>query len=121
MKIGSFRIPVSDLATAIHFYTKTLDFQLEFSFEQYGWAQISKEDISIGLYLPGKGGGDRQPGGSLDFRILDTEIIQLHRKIKSKTTSSISEIRVSDDGLSYFDITDNSGNVISFLQDRRIE
>ena len=72
MKVSftGFKIPVDNLNDAIAFYTEKLFFSLLFREDSFGWATVQLENQNVGLYIPGKGGGDRKAGGSVDFSFL---------------------------------------------------
>ena len=70
VSLTGFKIPVDNLDDAIEFYTKKLFFSLLFREDSFGWATVQLENQNVGLYIPGKGGGDRAVGGTIDFSFL---------------------------------------------------
>ena len=115
MKATGFKIPVSDIAKATNFYHKKLGFHIDFEAPQYGWATVSKDGFVVGLYVPGMGGGTRQPGGSVDFSLTTTDLEQLHQAYA--TVERTTDIVTTNDGQKLFDIEDEDGNVITFRQE----
>jgi predicted enzyme related to lactoylglutathione lyase len=114
MKAAGFRIPVSDFDAAVAFYRDALGFAVDFAAEQYGWASISRDDLQLGLYVPGKGGGTRAPGGTVDFSIQVDDVDALHAELAE--LESCGGLTLTADGMRLFDITDPSGNVLTFVQ-----
>lgn len=114
MKPVGFRIPVDDVETAVPFYREQLGFSVTFEAAKYGWATIARNGIQLGLYVPGKGGGTRRPGGSIDFSIAVPDLDALYADLCGIPTCSA--IQTSADGVRLFDVTDPFENVITFMQ-----
>ena len=115
MRAAGFRIPVSDLTLAVAFYRDELGFIVAFQAEAFGWATIVRDGLQLGLYVPGKGGGTRAPGGTLDFAIHVADLDGLHHEFAS--VDGRGAVVETADGMRLFDVVDPSGNTITFAQD----
>lgn len=113
MKIVGFKIPVLDLDKAIEFYVDILGFSLVFRADEFGWLTIQQESVQFGLYIPGQGGGTREPGGSIDFSFAVEDIVSLQSNLK-KNNALVSDIADTADGMQVIDVTDPFGNVLTF-------
>ena len=111
MNVVGYKIPVTDIAVATDFYQK-LGFEIVFESEEYGWASIKHGDFGMGLYVPGKGGGTRQPGGSIDFSLCIDNFEEFYVSLETAGLA-ISPIAESADGITLFDINDPDGNEIT--------
>ena len=111
MRIDGFRIPVTDFAAAVEFYRDGLGFTVEFESEEYGWASITRNGAALGLYVPGKGGGNREPGGTVDFAFVVDNFGEYHEALLHNGLA-VSGIQTTDDGMSVFDVIDPDGNEI---------
>lgn len=67
--VALLKIPVADLSVSVPFYEAALGIQAVFVAEECGWAQFDGATLALALYVPGRGGGDRRPGGSVDFHL----------------------------------------------------
>lgn len=115
MQLTGHKIPVHDITIATKFYRDQLGFIILFEAEEYGWASIEKDGINLGLYVTGKGGGTRQPGGSIDFSFALTELDSYHATLKTNGVT-VSDIITTNDGLQLFELVDPSGNELTFRQ-----
>ncbi len=109
MQITGFKIPISDIQRSANFYKEHLGFSIAFQSEEYGWVSIEKGSVDIGLYVPGKGGGNRALGGSVDFSLSIADFEQTHSVLREKGVE-VSEIKDTDDGMQVFSITDPDQN-----------
>ena len=82
VSLTGFKIPVDNLDDAIEFYTEKLFFSLLFREDSFGWATVQLENQNVGLYIPGKGGGDRTVGGTVDFSFLIDDFQKYFEKVK---------------------------------------
>lgn len=111
MRIDGYKIPVKDISKATSYYRDKLGFTIDFVVEEYGWASINRDGAKLGLYVAGKGGGNRAPGGSIDFSFVITDFEKYHEELKTKGVK-ISDIQDTDDGMKVFDVFDPDGNEI---------
>ena len=116
MRIDGHRIPVNNISKATTFYRDKLQFTVDFEAEEYGWASISKDGAEVGLYVPGKGGGTRTPGGSIDFSFVATDFDDYHATLTNNNVK-VSEIIATNDGMQVFDVVDPDGNEIVFRKE----
>jgi len=118
MKVSftGFKIPVDNLNDAIAFYTEKLFFSLLFREDSFGWATVQLDNQNVGLYIPGKRGGDRKAGGSVDFSFLIDDFQNYFEKVKEKTKEDSPDVITTADNLKIFESTDPSGNVITFRE-----
>lgn len=113
MRIDGHKIPVSDLSKATAFYRDKLRFTIDFEAEEYGWASISRDEAEVGLYIPGKGGGTRPPGGSIDFSFVITDFETYYQTLIDNGVK-VSDLIETNDGMNVFEVSDQDGNEITF-------
>ena len=116
VSLTGFKIPVDNLDDAVEFYTEKLFFSLLFREDSFGWATVQLENQNVGLYTPGKGGGDRTVGGTIDFSFLIDDFQNYFQKVKEQTKDVSSDVITTADNLKIFETTDPSGNVITFRE-----
>jgi|GEM_PF-847639 len=109
-KVTLLKIPVSDITVSAKFYAEGLGFEQQFIAEKYGWAQFKAGDLSIALYKPGMGGGNRKPGGSVDFHLSVENLEQLQDRLKHFDPKLKVGIFKNDDGSETLEFTDPDGN-----------
>src|SRR4051812_39447405 len=110
MKLSLLKIPVQNVDRSVPFYEKGLGLQLEFAMAEYGWAQFMVGEIPFALYVPGMGGGNRQPGGSVDFHLQVEDIKALEARLKDFDPSLETGIFTNDDGSETLEFKDPDGN-----------
>jgi catechol 2,3-dioxygenase-like lactoylglutathione lyase family enzyme len=117
-KLGMLKVPVRDVEKSVQFYEKSLGFQLEFVAKEYGWAQMKTGEISIALYQPGMGGGNREFGGSVDFHLsLDgSEFDDVAKLMKKEGNLAGDMIHKGNDGTTFIEIRDPDGNEIKVFR-----
>lgn len=108
------KIPVTNLAASVAFYEKALGVTVAFASDEYGWAQLEGAGFPLALYVPGKGGGTRSPGGSLDVHLAHEEVDALAEQVR--TVASDAKVHVNDDGSRSLEFTDPDGNVVKIMQ-----
>ena len=108
--ISLLKIPAQDIDSAVAFYQNALGWTLEFAVAEYGWAQLQAGDLPIALYKPGMGGGNRQPGGSLDFHLAVADLDALEARIRAKGPEVEVGIFTNDDGSRTLEFRDPDGN-----------
>jgi predicted enzyme related to lactoylglutathione lyase len=109
-KLTLLKIPVSNIAVSAKFYGEALEFEQQFVAEQYGWAQFQAGDLSIALYKLGMGGGNRKPGGSVDFHLATANLEKLLERLKRYDPKLKAAIFKNDDGSETLEFADPDGN-----------
>ena len=105
---------VRDLSKSIEFYTKTLGFQLDFTYgEPQFYAGLFKD--SVELHLVSK--NLRQPVGSGNLSILTNEVDDLYQKLLNSKVEILVPPDDRDYGLRDFSCRDLDGNIIVFGTD----
>lgn len=107
------KIPVSDLARSVSFYEQAFGLRAVFVAEQYGWGQMEGAGIGFALYVPGKGGGDRHPGGSVDFHLAHADLESLLVQVQGSAPDAA--IMANDDGSRSLEVEDPDGNVLKIM------
>jgi hypothetical protein len=117
-EIGLLKIPVKDISLSVPFYEEHLHFKKEFVAEKYGWAQFSVGDLSIALYVPGKGGGTSQTGRSLDFHLTLPKdgFSDLASKLLESGHLSEDMIHTGNDDTKFIDVVDPDRNLLKIMQ-----
>ena len=115
MRIEGFKIPVTDLDASVAFFRDKLGFSVDFAAAEFGWASISREGAALGLYVPGMGGGNRQPGGSIDFTFVEADLAAFHTALRAAGVAA-SDIIETADSMRLFEVVDPAGNEIAFRQ-----
>jgi predicted enzyme related to lactoylglutathione lyase len=116
--LGLLKIPVKDIEKSAQFYEKNLRFQLDFLAPEFGWAQMKAGEISLALYVPGMGGGDRQIGGSVDFHLnlAGEDFDEMAKNMEEAGQLSDDMIHTGADGTTYIDILDLDENIIKVFR-----
>lgn len=112
--VNLLKIPVTDVGQAVRFYEAALGLSATVVVEQYGWAELDGASVPLALYVPGRGGGDRVPGGSVDFHLSHTDLDELLEQVRSVTATT--EIHENDDGTRSLEFRDPAGNVVKVMQ-----
>jgi predicted enzyme related to lactoylglutathione lyase len=115
LSLAFLKVPVTDLNRAVTFYTKALPLNLAFAAEEYGWAQLEAGELSLALYVPGKGGGNRTPGGSVDFQLHHPDLDALLATFKDNLPDVKAEIFENNDGSRSLEFTDPDSNELKIL------
>jgi catechol 2,3-dioxygenase-like lactoylglutathione lyase family enzyme len=110
-QLSLLKIPVSDISRAAGFYRDAMGLAEEFVVPEYGWGQFSAGDLSIAIYVPGKGGGNGPVGGTVDFHLsLPTEeFVALSRRIGADMVEA-------PDGLTFLEAVDPDGNSLKVVR-----
>jgi catechol 2,3-dioxygenase-like lactoylglutathione lyase family enzyme len=80
--VALLKIPVTDIDRAVAFYHEAPGLAATFVAGEYGWAQLDGASVAIALYLPGKGGGNRSPGGSVDFHLTHNRLDEVQATVR---------------------------------------
>jgi len=112
--VSLLKVPVADLQRAVAFYESALPLQAKFVAEEYGWAQLDGASLAIGLYVPGMGGGDRTPGGTLDFHLSHPRLDELLDDAEAADPDA--SIQSNADGSRSLELTDPDGNVLKIME-----
>jgi catechol 2,3-dioxygenase-like lactoylglutathione lyase family enzyme len=112
--VGLLTIPVTDIDRSVSFYEEALGLAAKFVAAEYGWAQLDGASVAMALYVPGKGGGDRPPGGSVDFHLTHDRLDELHRTVRRAQPDAA--VHSNDDGTRSLEFRDPDGNAIKIMQ-----
>lgn len=112
------KIPVSNVQKSAEFYKTKLGFTVDFIAEKFGWANLSSGTFSMALYEPGKGGGNREIGGSVDFHlILDgVEFEPLAISLKEAGLLVEDMIHTGADGSTFIEVEDPDKNTLKIAK-----
>lgn len=112
--VSLLKIPVRDLRASVTFYEQALGLQVEFAAEEYGWAQLDGASVALALYQPGRGGGHREPGGSVDFHLSHDRLDELLARVRAAGVKAV--IHRNDDGSASLEFRDPDGNSLKIMQ-----
>ncbi|MEM6428017.1 MAG: VOC family protein [Deinococcota bacterium] len=115
LSLAFLKLPVTDLNRAVRFYTSALPLNVTFAAEEYGWAQLEAGDVSLALYVPGKGGGNRTPGGSVNFQLQHPNVDELLATFKENLPDVKAEIFENNDGSRSLEFADPDGNELKIM------
>ena len=110
--VGLVKIPVSDFERATAYYREGLGLEEQFAVAEYGWAQYATGYLPLCLYTVGLGGGSGTPGGDSGIHLAVPDAAALHARLTERGLSGLGEVHTSDEGDSFFDVTDPDGNVL---------
>lgn len=113
--LGFVKVPVSDVTRAAAFYRDGLGLTEDFVVAEYGWAQLSTATVPICLYVPGKGGGAREPGGDTGIQLRVADAAVMHARL-SGDDGVDGELSTGDDGTVTFMARDPDGNLVQVAQ-----
>ena len=114
LELDLIKIPVSDIPRSVAFYETALNLTAEFSSAEYGWAQMGGASFSLALYVPGKGGGDRLPGGSVDFHLSHDDLDALRLQVARVAPGA--GIHANDDESRSLEFIDPDGNLLKVME-----
>lgn len=112
--VDLLKVPVSELLPSVALYRAALGLEPAFVAEEYGWAQLEGASVGIALYVPGKGGGARTPGGSVDFHLWTNDLELLLDLARSATETAA--IHQNDDGSRSLEPENPDGNVLKIME-----
>lgn len=111
--VALLKLPVSDLVASIRFYEKALGLQAKTVAEEYGWAQLDGVTVPLALYVPGKGGGNRTAGGTVDFHLSSNRLDALLDQARQVAPDAA--VHENADGSRSLEFTDPDGNVVKVM------
>ena len=111
-ELSLLKIPVLDITVSAPFYRDGLGLEEQFVAAEYGWAQFQAGDLPIALYKPGIGGGNRTPGGSVDFHLSAPDLEGLQMRLQAFDPTLKIGIFKNDDGSETLEFSDPDGNEI---------
>lgn len=114
-QLALLKIPVSDVARALPFYRDALGFSEVFVVAEYGWAQLTAGDLPLALYVPGMGGGDRAPGGEVDFHLAVPDLEAWCAAAVGRGASCPAGVERGDDGSAFCVVVDPDGNRLRIM------
>ncbi len=114
MRLALLKIPVRDLSVAVPFYTALFARAPVFEAAEFGWAQFDMDGLGIALYVPGRGGGDRKPGGSVDFHLWSDGIDELADRLNGYADAGAAVFENAD-GSRSFECRDPDGNALKIM------
>ncbi|MEM1388512.1 MAG: VOC family protein [Pseudomonadota bacterium] len=115
IELALLKVPVSNLDAAVAFYEKALGLTASFVSDEFGWAQMEGLAVPFALYVPGKGGGSGEMGGSLDFHLAAANLEDIKDRLPSEATSI--GLFTNADGSVTLEFRDLDGNEIKIFQE----
>lgn len=116
LTVSLLKIPVTDLERSLAFYQRSLGLRAVSAAIEYGWAQMEGAGIPLALYVPGRGGGNRSPGGSLDFHLEHDRLEVLIAVVRQVQPAA--NIFENGDGSRSLEFLDPDGNLIKVMERR---
>ncbi|MEM9006099.1 MAG: VOC family protein [Cyanobacteria bacterium P01_F01_bin.86] len=114
LNVTLLKIPVTNLQQSVKFYESVLGLSASCIVEEYGWAQLDGATVAIALYVPGRGGGQRSPGGSVDFHLGHNQLDELKNRVS--TVIETVAIHTNDDGSRSLEFLDPDNNKIKIME-----
>lgn len=105
-----------NLSETVDFYTKVLNFTCDEMNEDWGWASLSKDDVSLMFSLPNAHTPFEKPNftGSFYFNTADVDALWDELKDKARIAYGIENF---EHGMREFAIYDNNGYLLQFGQE----
>lgn len=113
LHIAMIKVPVADIDRAAPFYTALLGLEPAVQAPEFGWAHFEAEALTLAIYVPGMGGGDRDPGGSVDFNLAAVDLSDVRDRISALGVTA--NIFDNDDGSVSLEVPDPDGNLIKIM------
>ncbi len=111
--VALLKVPVRDVVASVSYYEQVLGLQKKILAADYGWAQLDGATVALALYEPGKGGGDRAPGGDVDFHLHHNHLEELLERVRTLHPEAM--IHRNDDGSASLEFADPDGNRIKIM------
>jgi len=105
-----------DLRGTIRFYTETLGFTADEVNEDWGWASLSVDDVSLMLAMPNAHTPYDKIGFTGTFYFNTDDVDTMWEKLKDKTNICY-ELENFEHGMREFAIYDNNGYLLQFGQE----
>ncbi|MFL4468626.1 VOC family protein [Tateyamaria armeniaca] len=115
LRLALLKIPVTDVTASVAFYEAVLGRAAVFVSDEYGWAQFDHPEPGLALYVPGKGGGDATPGGSVGFHLSAPDLDVLHARLRPLTETA--SIHSNADGSKSLELNDPDGNTLKIMEE----
>ncbi|MBC7107233.1 MAG: VOC family protein [Methanomassiliicoccales archaeon] len=111
-------IPVSDLATALFFYSEVLGLEIALDERSRNWVELGPAEPmgKIALYVPSKF-DKRQPGGPTGVIFETNSIYELHRRLVDEGVKFIMKPQRQEWGGLMAILTDPDGNELCVVED----
>jgi len=116
LSLNILKLPVENLDRALDYYRDGLGFRLLIRVDEFGWAQLERDGIALALYIPGEGGGDRPPGGSVDFHLVCDNLVDFWRELLGRGLDTGAGIVSGPETAAFMDLKDSEGNVLRIIQ-----
>lgn len=100
----------------IEFYTKIVEFNLDEKNDDWKWASLSKDEVSLMISAPNQHEKYDKIGFSGSFYFNVENVDEIWENLKDKTKISY-ELETFDWGMKEFAIYDNNGYILQFGQD----
>ena len=109
-----------DLKGSVEFYTGLLGFESEGTSDEWSWASLRHDDVTIMLSGPNHHEGDQSPAftGSLYFKTDDVDSLWERVKDQARVCYPVESF---DYGMREFAIYDNNGYLLQFGQELESE
>ena len=114
--VSLVKVPVCNIEQAVAYYRDVLGFEEQFTVAEYGWSTLTAGEVSLGLYVPGLGGGSATLGGSAGFQMQVADLPALHALLAGRGALLGEGLYTSADGMQCLEITDTDGNVLHVSQ-----
>jgi predicted enzyme related to lactoylglutathione lyase len=113
-QLAFLKLPVSDITRAAAFYRDALQFKEEFVAPQFGWAQLSANNLDLALYIPGMGGGNAKIGASAGFQLSlpPDQFSTLAADLINRGVVIDNKIQIGTDETIFIHVQDPDGNII---------
>lgn len=113
LHIAMIKVPVTDIDAAAAFYSRLLDLEPAVQAPEFGWAHFEAEALTLAVYRPGTGNGDRSPGGSVDFSLAAADLGPVQARMANLCPDAV--IHDNDDGSVTLELSDPDGNLLRIM------
>ena len=110
LSVALLKVPVADIDQAVPFFRDGLGLTPHFVAADYGWADFQIGDLTLALYVPGRGAGNRTPGGSVDFHLSATDLESIQARLLAYDPTVIVDLHENNDGSQSLEFVDPNGN-----------
>jgi len=116
LRIGLVTVPTRDLARSVAFYRDVLGFEEQNTVPEFGRSTLTAGAVRLGLFIPGMGGGNRRPGGSVGFTLAVDDLGPVYEQLVQRGASMPNGIFHADDGQAWVEVHDPDDNVLKIVQ-----